>query len=188
MLHTTLKLCKEHYTCSNGLKKLKNSLGKDHSDTDLIPLTHVLKSIGLFDTLWVLRATVEDSSYVAREFAIFCARQSLPFYEDKYPDDSRVRDGIDAAERYNNKEITLEELVVFNKAARKAAWASWTACTTRSASTAWDAAAASAAWDAATASASWAAAAWTSVGSFDVVSKEEQSIKLTELLNNHEAS
>jgi hypothetical protein len=178
MLHTTLELCRAKDACPEGFKKLKKSLGKGHSDTELIPLTHVLESNGLLDTLWVLRATVEDSSYVAREFAIFCDRQVLSIYEDAYPDDSRVRDCIDATERYNNKEITLKKLRVFNEAARNAAWAASGAAS----GAAW--AAAAAAW-AAAAAAAWAAAASAAAGSTEAAAEKEQSIKLTELLNNH---
>jgi hypothetical protein len=182
MLHTTLKLCKEHEACAEGFKKLKKSLGKGHSKTDLIPLTHIIESNGLQDALWALRATVEDSDYLAREFAIFCARQVLPLYEDKYPNDSKVRDCIDATERYNNKEITLDELEVFRDAA-------WTAARDYE----------SAAWAAARAAESavtylvtphgaadhasyWA---WEAAEADAYIVRDAQTLKLAELLNNH---
>jgi hypothetical protein len=186
MLHTTLQLCKEKSACPEGFKNLKKSLGKDHSKTDLIPLTHIIESNGLQDALWALRATVEDSDYLAREFAIFCARQSLPIYEAKHPEDSRVRDCIDASERYNNKEITLEELWVFRKAADAVASAAVASAAVESAA---ESAAEAAYW----------AAYWTSRTSVaDSVSipiwmdfsatnaeRDKQTLKLTELLNNH---
>jgi len=77
----------------------------------------------------------------ARLFACYCARDTLPIFEKKYPNDNRPRVAIETAERYANGEATIEEL--------NAAWAA-----------AWDAAS-DAAWDAARAAASdaaWAAA------------------------------
>ena len=184
MLHTTLKLCKEHDACADGFSQLKESLGKYHSDTDLIPLTHIIESNGLQDALWALKSTVEDSEYLAREFAIFCARQALPFYEDKYPDDFRVRDCIDATERYNNKEITLEELEVFRNAARSAtrsARASWVYTAESSAEAAYWAAG-SASWAASRDASTSAWAAWASLGD---AASNEQALKLIDLLHNH---
>jgi hypothetical protein len=203
MLHTTLKLCKAKDACVTGFKTLKRSLGKGHSDTDLIPLTHIIESNGLREALWALRATVEPSEYLAREFAIFCARQVLHFFEDKYPEDSRVRDCIGAVERYNNKEITLEELWVFKDAAAEAAGAAynadeaaWSAGTTAEVAaefaaevasryTSWAASRAAsrtASWSVRT---TWAAATWFDGIEADVASRLEQKLKLTELLNKH---
>ena len=197
MLHTTLKLCREKGACVTGFKKLKESLGKGHSDTDLIPLTRVLKANGLHDAIWALRATVEDSDYLAREFAIFCARQVLPLYEDKYPNDSKVRDCIDATERYNNKEITLEELAVFRTAAYWAASATRSAAATSAVSAAYTVAAeasSSAAeaaeaaeyapyWSAIAVNVPWAASAAAEAAA----ARNNHTVKLTELLNKHGA-
>jgi hypothetical protein len=55
----------------------------------------------------------------ARLFACYCARDVLPIFEKKYPDDSRPRTAIETAERYANGEATDEELA----AALDAAWA-----------------------------------------------------------------
>jgi hypothetical protein len=184
MLHTTLKLCKEEDARSKGFEKLKASLGKDHSDTDLIPLTYIIESNGLSDALWALKSTVEDSDYLSREFAIFCARQVLSFYETKYPDDFRVRDCIDAVERYNNKEITLEELEVFKnavQAASRTARASWVYAAESSAEAAYWAAG-SAYWAASRDASTSAWAAWASLGD---AASNEQALKLIDLLHNH---
>ena len=184
MLHTTLKLCKEHDACATGFEKLKSSLNKDHSDTDLIPLTHVLESNGLCDAVWALRATVEDSDYVSREFAIFRARQVLSFYEARYPDDARVRDCICAAERYNNKEITLDELEVFKNAADEAAEAAyWSADVSVATDT--DDAAYWAAWAAAGAAAVTAIHRAAYSAASYVAERDKHILKLAELLNNH---
>src|ERR1700690_3372956 len=41
-----------------------------------------------------------------------CARLALPIYEKRYPDDKRVRDCIETAEKWARNEATLEELQV----------------------------------------------------------------------------
>ncbi len=69
----------------------------------------------------------------ARLFACDCAERVLHLYEDKHPDDSRVRNCIEISRRVANGDLPVSELA----AARAAAWAA-----------AW-AAAGAAAWDAA---------------------------------------
>ena len=189
MLHTTLKLCKEKEACTVGFKILKKSLPKNHSDDDLIPLTHIIKSNGLDDCLWALRATIEDNEYLSRSFAIWCARQSLQYWQAAYPDDNRVRDCIDTAERFNDGIATEEEV----SAARSAAWSA-----ARSAESATEYAAESAARSAATSAESateYAAtsaarsaatsAAWSAAWS---AAKSAQTKQLIKMLENHEVS
>ena len=94
----------------------------------------------------------------ARLFACYCARDTLPIFEKKYPNDNRPRVAIETAERYANGEATIEEL----NAARAAAWdaaraAARAAASAAASAAAWDAArdaASDAAWDAAMAAAS----------------------------------
>ena len=50
------------------------------------------------------------TSQIFKRFAIFCAKQCLPNYEKKYPNDSRINDRIKAAEDYLDGKITLDEL------------------------------------------------------------------------------
>lgn len=122
MLHTTLKLCKVNKACTDGYRTLKKSLPKDHKKTDLIPLTHVIESNGLEDALWALRATVEDSDYLARAFAIWCARECLQYWEKEYPDDDRVKNCIDIAEQYNNGQANDDDLQAAEYTASSAAY------------------------------------------------------------------
>ena len=102
----------------------------------------------------------------ARLFACYCARDTLPIFEKKYPNDNRPRVAIETAERYANGEATIEELNAASDAANAAASAAvraaaWAAARD-AASDAASAAAWAAAWDAARAAASDAAwdAAW----------------------------
>ena len=160
MLHTTLKLCKEKEACTVGFKILKKSLPKNHSDDDLIPLTHIIKSNGLDDCLWALRATIEDNEHLSRSFAIWCARQSLQYWQAAYPNNRRVRDCIDTAERFNDGIATEKEMATARSAASSAAQSAACSAAEFAASSAAEFAARStaefAAWSAAS-SAAWSA-------------------------------
>jgi len=76
---------------------------------------------------------------ILQEFGIACAWHALKFYEDKYPNDFRVRDAIKAAEK------CLKDPSEENKsAARSAAWSAgsaarsaWSAGSAGSAETKW---------------------------------------------------
>jgi len=97
--------------------------------------------------------------YVARKFALFCAKKCLPNYEKEYPNDKRVSDCIKAAEDYLDGKISLEELT----AARSAAESAWSAAeSARSAARSAAESARSAAWSAAESAAESArSAAWS---------------------------
>lgn len=61
---------------------------------------------------------------VVLPFAIFCARRCLANYEKKYPDDSRPRKAIEAAEKYM-KNPTEENRIAARSAADAAGSAAW---------------------------------------------------------------
>lgn len=44
------------------------------------------------------------------EFAVWCAREVLTIFENKYPNDKRPRQAIEAKEKWLDKKITTEEL------------------------------------------------------------------------------
>ena len=115
MIYTTLELCKEKSACASGYKILKKSLGKDHKNTDLIPLTHVIESNGLADALWALRATTEPQRDFITDFSVWCAEQVLDIYENKYPDDRRARDYLEGVRSYQLSEITKEDLIILRR-------------------------------------------------------------------------
>ena len=147
MLHTTFSKCHEAGACPEGYRKLAKALGgvDKYGKDKPIPLAVIIESNGLADALWTLRCTVEPlevTEKILLEFACRCAEHVLHFFEDKYPDDKRPREAIEAARAYAEGR---------GSAARAAAWAA--------AEAAW--AAAEAAW--ADAEAAWAdaeAAAW----------------------------
>jgi len=137
MLTTTFRLAKEAGACVASYKRFAKHVGgitKYGKDTP-IQIIDILDVMGLGDALWCLCCTQEkpEADYKARIFAADCAEHVLHIYEDKYPDDKRPREAIQAARLFAEGKI--------EDAARAAAWAA-----------AWDAARA-VAW-----AATWAAA------------------------------
>ena len=127
MIYTTLELCKEKSACASGYKMLKKSLGQDHKDTDLIPLTHVIKSNGLQDAIWSLRATTEPCRDFITNYVLWCAEQVLDIYEKKYPDDKRIREYLEGVKKYQLDEISKDDLIILRHAAANATYTDYTA-------------------------------------------------------------
>ena len=96
-LTTTLNRIREHHPCKDGWEKLLRHLGKTAADDEIIDLLTVLESNGVQDTLWCMRATVEDSRTTCAELACRFAESVLPVFEARYPDDKRPRLAIQAA-------------------------------------------------------------------------------------------
>tara|TARA_R110001606_G_C15338737_1_gene646344 strand:- start:612 stop:1307 length:696 start_codon:yes stop_codon:yes gene_type:complete len=136
---TTLNKIKEHNPSKGGWKNLLKYLNKTEADDEELSIETIVKSNGLSDAIWCLRA-VDGYKKEIQLFAIFCARQVQHLMEDK-----RSIKALDVAEDYVNGKATKEEL-------KKATGAAYNA-----ASTAYDAA--SAAYDAADARAYAASAA-----------------------------
>ena len=139
MICTTLNRIREHGPCAAGWKKLLAHLGKTTADDEPLAFAEILKSNGLDDALWCLRAEPQHSREW-RLFAVRCARRVQHLMTDP-----RSIAALDVAERHAGRLATDDELAAAGDAAgaaaRAAAWdAAWAA--------AWDAA-----WDEA-----WAAA------------------------------
>lgn len=108
-LTTTLKLLRAHAACVDGYRKLKKSLGAEWSDTRPINLLSILKSNGAQDTLWCLRATVENCEKVRCNIAADLAESVLHHFTEKYPDDDRPAKAIQAARDFANNKITAAD-------------------------------------------------------------------------------
>jgi hypothetical protein len=79
-IKTTLAAIKDHGPCTDGWKKLLNSLDKTKADKKPLSLLTILEHNGLDDALWALRA-VDGYSKAMRLYAVFCARYVLPIFE-----------------------------------------------------------------------------------------------------------
>ena len=166
MLHTTFRLIRDATACRDGYRKLAEYLGgvRKHGGDSPIPLSTILKSNGLDDTLWALRATLPkeaaERDRIARLFAADCAEHVLDKATEK--DIPTLQQSIAVVRRYAYGQATAAELAAAGDAAWAAAggaaWdaagvAAWAAA---AGNPAWNAAK-DAAWDAAWAAA-WAAA------------------------------
>ena len=125
MLYTTINKLKGKRACESGLKKVLRFVGPNFDKDKNIPLTDIIKSNGIVDAIWALRATTECGKETCQSVAIFCAEESLPYFEKQHPNDSRVRDCIEAAKKYISREIGYDELIKCRSAARAAAEAAY---------------------------------------------------------------
>jgi len=64
-----------------------------------------------------MRIVEEIPKIVLQRFAIWCAKDSLKYYEKKYPKDTRASDCIQAAEDYFDGKIKVDELIKKQEAA-----------------------------------------------------------------------
>jgi Imm-5 like putative immunity protein len=123
-LTTTLALLKQHNACFSGYKTLRASLPAQYPEDKPISLLHILKSNGVKDMMWALRATKQDNPKVRVAICADMAARVLKHYEARYPDDKRPRDCIKACRQFVRGKITLETL---QKAAADAAYAAYAA-------------------------------------------------------------
>jgi len=117
MITTTLNKIRKHDPCERGWKKLLKHLGKTKADNKPLPLVTILKSNGLDDALWCLRA-VDRHDREMRLYAVDCARRVQHLMKDR-----RSINALDVAERYAYGQATDREL----KAGYEAAQAAWAA-------------------------------------------------------------
>lgn len=120
------------------------------------------KSVPVKDRFWVVLRNHFLDDKALRLWAADCARHVLHFFAEKYPEDKRPREAIEAARRFARGEITLEQMTAAGAAAWATAWATWAAAGDAAEDAA--RAAGAAAW--ATARASWVAAGatWAAAG------------------------
>jgi len=117
MITITLKKIRDLNPCVDGWRKVLAANGGASADmTAELPLSSVLDSNGMDDTLWCLQCLPEHGR-VWRSFAVWCARQ----VEHLMIDDRSVS-ALNIAERHAAGEATDEELSAARGAARGAAW------------------------------------------------------------------
>ena len=137
MLTTTFALLHKHNACEGRYKHLAKSLGgiRAYGRTQPIPLLKILETNGLADTLWCLRAVLEEQAAerdrLARIFACDCAERVLPIFEKGWPDDIRPRQAIEDARRFAKGLATKDEMTAAFSAAwivaRAGSWSAWVA-------------------------------------------------------------
>ena len=92
-----------------------------------ITLKQLFNDLPIKDFSWFLVRKCELTTLEKQFFALHCAKQVLPIYEAKNPNDKRVSECIEATERYLNGKISIDELMDKRSAAAYAANAAYAA-------------------------------------------------------------
>lgn len=80
-------------------------------NNDIISIETIINSeIPLKDKRWFIFKNCELTIENKKELALKLAWCVLPIYENKYPNDLRVRDCLQAINDFNDKKITIDEL------------------------------------------------------------------------------
>lgn len=125
-MKTTLAAIRQAGPCAEGWEKLCKSLGSTKTFGMLteFDVAHIIESHGLDDALWVLaHACGKDGETICHLFACDVAERVLYIFEEKYPDDKRPREAIEAKRKWVYGKISDEDLDAARAAARTAAWA-----------------------------------------------------------------
>jgi len=88
-----------------------------------ITLKQLFNDLSIKDFSWFLVRKCELTTLEKQFFALHCAKQVLPIYEAKNPNDKRVSECIEATERYLNGKISIDELMDKRSAAAYASYA-----------------------------------------------------------------
>ena len=171
MITVSLNEIRAQDPCESGWKKALKSKGGKKANMDAqFPLTDILESNDLDDTLWCLRCRPEYSN-LWRKFAVWAARQV-----ESQVTDERSKNALDVAWRHSNGDASDSELSAAWDAARDAAW-----------DAAARAAARAAAWTAAR-DAAWAAAGAAAGAAARDAARAAQKAKLIQILTAGEWS
>ena len=96
----------------------------------VIGIMDILNSeIPLKDKGWFLVRKTDLTIEQKKELALLFAKSVVDIYNNKYPNDKRVSDCIEAIELFNSGKITIDELRVKRVAAYATAYAAATAAT-----------------------------------------------------------
>lgn len=118
MITITLQKIRDASPCTDGWKKLLDSKGCKSADMGAeFPLSDVLDSNDLDDTLWCLQCLPEHDR-LWRKYAVWCARQVQHLMTDQ-----RSIDALDVAWRHSDGLATDAELAAAWATAGTAAWA-----------------------------------------------------------------
>jgi hypothetical protein len=107
-MKTAFRKIKNCKPCESGWEQLI-SYHKPSSLDEEISIEEIIKSNGLYDAIWALRAV--DDTEALTLFFIDLAESVLHIYEKRFPGDTRVRDCIDACKKYIKGEISVKELI-----------------------------------------------------------------------------
>ena len=119
-LTTTLNKIQSLDPSSDIWEELLKGLNKTQADDEPLKIEKILKMSGIDYALWALRA-VDGHQGAMRLYACYCARQVLPIFEKRFPDDKRPHTAIEVAERFARGQASQKELVAAKDTAFDAA-------------------------------------------------------------------
>ncbi len=122
LLTTTLAKLREHSPCEYGYRKLCKSLGAKWPADKPINLLRILKSSGVDDMTWCLRATKQNCGRVVRLMAADFAESVLKYFTKEHPTDNRPALAIKAARDFAIGKIDAAARAAAGAAAWDAAW------------------------------------------------------------------
>ena len=92
------------------------------TDQNVLTIAEILNSeINIKDKRWFVYNSCGLTLAEKKALGLLLAWAVLPIYENKYPDDSRIRDYLDGIEKFNKGEINEDELLILRHAANAAA-------------------------------------------------------------------
>lgn len=106
--YVTLNDIRKHLPCPDGWAKLLKHLGKTKPDDEHLSLETILKSNGLDDAVWCLRALPETMSAAIRLLAYDFAAGSLKYVPQ---DEERAKQAIEVTRKYAVGEDTELALI-----------------------------------------------------------------------------
>ena len=127
MKETTLREILKHNPCQSGLKKLLEGLKYSNPVTEIeldrsIKTRFILDNNGYKDCVWVLRVFAGEPDWYRLKADV--AEAVLYLFEDKYPEDKRPRQAIQAARDFADGKISEEQLnAAYDDASYAAAYA-----------------------------------------------------------------
>ena len=104
------KFTKEYVLANKGCYSEEQVNGLPFDRKNEITIEKLHKVLPIKDFSWFLVRKCELTLEQKKRFALHCAKQVLPIFEKKYPNDNRVRACIEATEGYLNGTVTREEL------------------------------------------------------------------------------
>ena len=101
----SLRMIRENSPCASGWRKVREA-NKHRDIDDMFPMSSILESNGLEDTLWALRCLPIESQ-LWRRFSWWCASSVVRLSSDRY-----TQDILDTVDRYIKGEATNAQLIM----------------------------------------------------------------------------
>ena len=132
----TLSEIKKYNPCNMGKNDDRDSgwnclidhLGHDWPMDKPIKLTTILDSNGLYDCLWSLRCLGDAGKMIAVKFALACAQRVAHIFNDKYPNDDRVNNALNAVQDWINNPTEENKQICYAAYAADAAASAAAGC------------------------------------------------------------